>query len=205
MDFLNFILVIASLTVGVIIVWTFSSAILTTIRESIKTQFGRACAITCISLFVSIFLYNGIRNNEKALEEQYETGYSEAESEYKYSYDSGYEDGYNTGYSDCAYDYNLEVSDDTYDNCGTDYESTWGDLIDANGGEPVWGTLTQEQKALVNYPYFDINKVYYVPDGENFHSVEWCYTLEKSKTIYSCTYGEALDYGLDSCSKCIYE
>lgn len=135
-------------------------------------------------------------------EEGYNAGYEEG---YNYGHEDGYNIGYDTGYSDCAYDYNLEVSDDAYDNCGTDYESTWGDLIDANGGEPVWGTLTTEQKALVNYPYFDMNKVYYVPDGKNFHSVEWCYTLEKSKTIYSCTYGEALDYGLDSCSKCIYE
>lgn len=88
---------------------------------------------------------------------------------------------------------------------GTDYESTWGDLIKSNGGDPVWGTLTEEQQALVHYPYFDKEKVYWTPEGENYHSVDWCYTLERSKEIISGTYDEAVGAGLDSCSKCVGE
>ena len=86
---------------------------------------------------------------------------------------------------------------------GTDYESTWGKLIEENGGEPVWGTLTAEQQELVNYPYLDKECVYYVPNGEAYHSVDWCYTLERSKTILSIDYDEAISSGLGPCSKCV--
>lgn len=86
---------------------------------------------------------------------------------------------------------------------GTDYESTWGDLIESNGGEPVWGTLTPEQQELVNYPYLDKECVYYVPDGEAYHSVDWCYTLERSKNILSTDYDDAVSSGLGPCSKCV--
>lgn len=86
---------------------------------------------------------------------------------------------------------------------GTDYQSTWGDLIAANGGEPVWGTLTKEQQALVNFPYLDKDHVFYVPEGNSYHSVEWCYTLERSETILSCSYDEALGNNLGPCSKCV--
>ena len=88
---------------------------------------------------------------------------------------------------------------------GTDYESTWGDLIEANGGELVWDTLTPEQQVLVNYPEFDESNVYWVPEGKSFHAVDWCYTLSRSKTILSGTYDEAISNDLEPCSKCVGE
>ena len=86
---------------------------------------------------------------------------------------------------------------------GTDYDSTWGDLNEANGGETVWGTLTAEQQELVNFPYLDKANVYYVPEGDAYHSVDWCYTLERSETVLSCTYSEAVSDNLSPCSKCV--
>ena len=88
---------------------------------------------------------------------------------------------------------------------GYDFESTWGDLIDANGGELVYETLTPEQQALVNYPYFDKENVYFIPNGNNYHSVDWCYTLENSEKILNCTLQDALNKRLNPCSKCIEE
>lgn len=88
---------------------------------------------------------------------------------------------------------------------GTNFESTWGDLIDANGGELVYETLTPEQQALVNYPYLDKESVYFVPNGSNYHSVDWCYTLKQSDNIITCTLQDALNKRLDPCSKCVGE
>lgn len=88
---------------------------------------------------------------------------------------------------------------------GTDYDSTWGDLIKANDGEPVWDTLTPAQQALVHYPKFDESNVYWVPEGSAYHAVDWCYTLSRSKTILSGTYDEAANNGLRPCSKCVGE
>ena len=70
---------------------------------------------------------------------------------------------------------------------GYDFESTWGDLIDANSEDLVYDTLTPEQQALVNYPYLDKKCVYFVPNGSNYHSVDWCYSLEKSREILNST------------------
>lgn len=100
--------------------------------------------------------------------------------------------------NDCFYD----VAIPKY--CGTDFYSTWENLIDANGGNLVWGTLTDKQRNYVKYPYFDYEKVYFVPEGYAFHSVDWCYTLSNSNTIYHCTYDTACDFGLEPCSKCVY-
>lgn len=96
--------------------------------------------------------------------------------------------------------YNVEIP--KY--CGTDFYSTWENLLDDNGGELVWSTLTDIQRELVKYPYFDSEKVYFVPGGYAFHSVDWCYTLSNSDTIYYCTCDTAYDFGLDPCSKCVY-
>lgn len=88
--------------------------------------------------------------------------------------------------------------------CGTDFYSTWEELIESNNGELVWGTLTDNQRTYVKYPYFDYEKVYFVPEGYAFHSVDWCYTLNNSDTIYYCTCDTAYDFGLEPCSKCVY-
>lgn len=88
--------------------------------------------------------------------------------------------------------------------CGTDFEDTWGALLNANGGKLIYDTLSEEQRALVKYPYFNYDAVYYVPTGTAFHSVNWCYTLEYSNTIYQCTYDEATNADLTPCSKCVW-
>ena len=83
-------------------------------------------------------------------------------------------------------------------------EAVWGDLIRANGGELKYETLTKEEQALVHFPPFNANKVYWTPKGHNYHSVDWCYTLENSKKILSGTVDEAIDEGKSSsCSKCV--
>lgn len=56
-------------------------------------------------------------------------------------------------FSDCISEY-----------CGTDFDSTWGDLIESNGGELVWETLTDEQRKLVKYPYLNSNEVFFTPN-----------------------------------------
>ncbi len=83
------------------------------------------------------------------------------------------------------------------------YDYTWGDLIEANNGELEYDTLTDEQQELVKYPALDFNKVYYVPSGKSYHSVDWCYTLRNSKTINHCTYDMTSFFGLEPCSKCV--
>lgn len=87
--------------------------------------------------------------------------------------------------------------------CNEVEHDTWGDLITENDGELEYDTLTDEQQDLVNYPLFDPNEVYYVPNGKSYHSVEWCYTLSNSKTINSCNYDTAILLGLEPCSKCV--
>ena len=137
-------------------------------------------------------------------------GYREEQEEnYKYEldkiiqeYETLVDNAYYNGYYDATETRSISASYRTY---GTDFESTWGDLIDANGGELVYDTLTPEQQALVNYPYFNKENVYFVPNGSNYHSVDWCYTLEKSREIINCTLQDALNKKLDPCSKCIGE
>ena len=83
-------------------------------------------------------------------------------------------------------------------------EAVWGDLIRANGGELKYETLTKEDQALVHYPPFDENKVYWTPKGKNYHAVKWCYTLSESKTILDGNLKEAVSAGKESpCSKCV--
>ena len=83
------------------------------------------------------------------------------------------------------------------------YEEVWGDLERHEGGR-VWGTLTIEQQSLVHYPKFDKNLVYWTPDGDSYHSIDWCYTLEDSAVIISGTLEEAIAAGkTDPCSKCV--
>lgn len=84
-------------------------------------------------------------------------------------------------------------------------EEVWGELEDSEGGR-VWDTLTKEQQALVNYPYLDTNCVYWVAGGKSYHSIDWCYTLEKSENIQSGPLTEAIEMGkVDPCSKCVGE
>lgn len=94
-----------------------------------------------------------------------------------------------------------DSDDESY---GTDFESTWGDLIEANDGDLVYDTLTSSQRALVHFPKYDPDCVYYVPDGKSYHSVDWCYTLSRSTDIRSTTELDAEDVkGLEPCSKCV--
>lgn len=82
-------------------------------------------------------------------------------------------------------------------------EEVWGDL-EYFEGERVWGTLTKEQRALVNYPELDEECVYWVPNGKAYHAMDWCYTLWRSKDIRSGTLEEAKKTGkLYPCSKCV--
>lgn len=153
----------------------------------------------------------------KDYEDGYSRGYSDGYSEGKSAgYSVGYDEGYGGGYDDGTFEAYSAGYDDGYNDAtdefttddsvyGTDYESTWGKLIDSNGGTPVWGTLAPEQQALINYPYLDKNAVYYVPTGSRYHSVDWCYTLERSKRINSCTYTDAIANNLTPCSKCVGE
>lgn len=89
---------------------------------------------------------------------------------------------------------------------GVDFDSVWGALMEANGGELPWGTLTAEQQALVNYPRFDANAVYWTAGGESYHAVDYCYTLGRSADISSGSLDEARTAGkTDPCSKCVGE
>ena len=81
-------------------------------------------------------------------------------------------------------------------------QEVWGDLEKHEGGR-VWDTLTEKQQALVNYPEFDDDCVYWVPKGKAYHSIDWCYTLNRSKDIRSGTLEEAIERGLFPCSKCV--
>ncbi|UOO38202.1 hypothetical protein IZU99_02790 [Oscillospiraceae bacterium CM] len=82
-------------------------------------------------------------------------------------------------------------------------EEVWGKLEQHEGGR-VWGTLTPAQQALVNYPKFDKNKVYWTKSGKSYHAIDWCYTLETSHNIMSGTLEQAKAAGkTDPCSKCV--
>lgn len=82
-------------------------------------------------------------------------------------------------------------------------EEVWGDL-EAAEGEREWDTLSEEQQELVDYPEFDEDSVYWTPNGKSYHSIEWCYTLERSDEIINGTLDEAFDEGKDDpCSKCV--
>lgn len=84
---------------------------------------------------------------------------------------------------------------------GYDVQSTWGDLFAEYG--VVYGTLTSAQRNLVHFPRLSLSCVYYVPGGKSFHSVSWCYTLNKSKDIRHTDLYGAIDRGLVKCSKCV--
>jgi hypothetical protein len=82
-------------------------------------------------------------------------------------------------------------------------DEVWGDLEESEGGL-VFDTLTGEQQDMVNYPKLDENKVYWTPGGKSYHSVDWCYTLSRSKEVFSGTIEEAIRNGkADPCSKCV--
>lgn len=83
------------------------------------------------------------------------------------------------------------------------YEEVWGNLEQSEGGI-VWNELTEEQQSEVNYPTLDENSVYWTPKGGSYHSIDWCYTLSKSKKIINGTIDEAINNGKDNpCSKCV--
>ena len=83
-------------------------------------------------------------------------------------------------------------------------DEVWGDLERHEGGR-VWDTLTNEQQDLVHYPKFDNECVYWVPKGNSYHAIDWCYTLtQSSNDIRSGTLDEAILAGkTDPCSKCV--
>ena len=82
-------------------------------------------------------------------------------------------------------------------------EEVWGELAEKEGGY-VWDTLTKEQQELINYPKFDKENVYWVSNGKSYHSIDWCYTLSKSKNIINGTLEEAIEANkMNPCSKCI--
>lgn len=85
--------------------------------------------------------------------------------------------------------------------CATDFESAWGKLIEYNNGELIYETLTAEQQDLVNYPYLNIDCVYWVVDGEAYHSVRWCYTLDRSENVFSSSLANTSKR--KPCSKCV--
>ena len=152
---------------------------------------------------------------EDGYSEGYDDGYGDGYSEgceydtngsYEYGYDCGYDCGYDEGYYDAYVEiYGKDYFDSSQEatEYGTDFDSTWGRLIESNGGEPVWGTLTPEQQALVNYPYLNPDKVYFVMGGNNYHSVDWCYTLQKSDEIYYCKLSLVTNGEMSPCSKCV--
>jgi flagellar basal body-associated protein FliL len=82
------------------------------------------------------------------------------------------------------------------------FDDTWSDLIDSNNGKDTSDTTTKEQR-YANYPSVNRDKVYYVPNGETYHSVGWCYTLKDLKTINNCTYDVAISLDLKPCSTCV--
>jgi|GEM_PF-6116845 len=87
---------------------------------------------------------------------------------------------------------------------GTDFDSTWGDLLAAAGGRLPWDTLSPEQRALVHYPRFDVALVYWTEGGKSYHAVDWCYTLSNSPALCSGTLEQAQSAGkTDPCSKCV--
>ena len=87
---------------------------------------------------------------------------------------------------------------------GTDFASTRGDLQAANGGELPWDPLSPEQQALVHYPAFDAAQVYWTAGGGSYHSVDWCYSLSRSRNILHGSLKEALGACKDDpCSKCV--
>lgn len=153
---------------------------------------------------------NGYENGyNSGYDDGYSAGYSDGENDsYEYGYEYGYDDGYDEGYNDAYMEiYGEEYFDSSQETkiFGTDFDSTWGDMISANGGDLVWGTLTPEQQALVNYPYLNPDEVFFVADGDNYHSVEWCYTLQNSEDVFGCKLSLATGVGLDPCSKCVGE
>lgn len=103
-------------------------------------------------------------------------------------------------------DITREVEQNESTDITTKRDETWGELKANNGGELVYDTLSDSEQASVDYPPFDKNKVYWTPNGKSYHAVDWCYTLENSKTILSGTLEEAKNAGKnDPCSKCVGE
>lgn len=81
------------------------------------------------------------------------------------------------------------------------HETVWGELFRVYGR--VQKTLTTEQQALVRYPPLNRDQVFFTPEGHAYHTVGWCYTLEKSAQIDACTLDEARARQLEPCSKCV--
>lgn len=85
----------------------------------------------------------------------------------------------------------------------TTYVEVWGRL-EQSESDTVWNELTEVQKEKVNYPTLHKDSVYWTPKGNSYHSIEWCYTLSRSKEIINGTLDEAMEIGKDNpCSKCV--
>lgn len=77
----------------------------------------------------------------------------------------------------------------------------WGDFFKRYGR--ILGTLNEDQQRLIHYPSLDPYEVYYSSSGRAYHAVDYCYTLDKSFDIVSCSLEEAKKMKLHPCSKCV--
>lgn len=80
------------------------------------------------------------------------------------------------------------------------FDSVWGKLVNTEGGV-VWHTITASQAKLINYPAIG-NVVYRTPKGKRYHSVDWCYSLQRSKDVFPVLLSDT-EKKLSPCSKCI--
>lgn len=80
-------------------------------------------------------------------------------------------------------------------------EITWGKLEKQYGR--VYDSLSSSQQSLVNYPELSFDKVFHTPNGEAHHSVDYCYSFDRSDVVLSCSLSDALEKGLRPCSKCV--
>ena len=80
---------------------------------------------------------------------------------------------------------------------------TWDDLWKLHGGKKVFD-LNQIDIDTIHYPPFREDKVFYSSyKGKRYHAVSWCYSLDASKNISSCTRDEAVQMSYTPCPICV--
>ena len=81
-------------------------------------------------------------------------------------------------------------------------DETWKELLYRCGKEKF--NLSQDDIDSINFPVFNPEKVFYAnATGQRFHSVRWCYRLDSSIRVDSCTYVEAIMDKRTPCHACI--
>lgn len=183
-----------------------------------------------LALLVSVLLFSGCSSDKKetsessiaettktyeqGLSEGYEQGYNEAKEEFYISDEElkrKKDDAYGEGYQDATEEYSGYIDFRGELIPEEDFIAYYAALCDTLGLPEYHEPWNEEdflgQESYTNDDYIEESytedQVYWTPNGDCYHSSEYCRTLSRSKTIINGTIDEAINSGHgDSCDVC---